>query len=187
MVFVETAIVGGATIVAVSAASAAAYKNLTEPKGDDGQTLEGLLRTLEGSAEKIRQRSAGSGEGYALVDGRAALRERACSPKQVPIFSYGAVAGCAVLLPSDKGDARGLEVTTVLAESWAESCGARPGARLVRVDGVALAGKTADEIRTIAATASRPLWLDIVVPKKNALDRLAPARRTSKVGAHMLL
>lgn len=187
MPILETLVVGGTTVVAFSAASAAAYNqmNAIEP-GEDRNTLDGLLKTLDATSDRIRRKNSGEKLGdYAAVEARRGAR--AASPKNIPIFSYGAVAGCAVLLPDAGacGDA-GLEVSTVLPGSWAESCGARPGARLLAIDGTPLARKTAAEIRTIASTAARPLWLDVAVPKRSLpLPFLAAAG--TKAGAHMML
>ena len=184
MPLLETAVVGGTSLVAVSAATAASAYNrwYAQHAVDDKNTLQSLLKSLDATSERIRRRSS-SDEGYDFLT-RKSSDEARLSPKQIPIFSYGEIAGCSVRLPSGGTcGPGGLVVTQVLAGGWAESCGAKAGSRLVAVDGIPLEGKTAAEIQKAVAVAARPLWLDITAPPKRA-GRLLDEDLS---GQHMLL
>jgi len=126
--------------------------------------------------KRIRRRSEADADYARLPDAPA--------PQQIPIFSFGEIAGLSVRLPEPGavGGARGLLVTDVLPGQWAEQCGARAGARLVALDGKRVENLPADAIRNIADAAARPLWLDIV-----PASRQAPLSRKALSGAHLLL
>ena len=176
MPILETAIVAGGTVVAVSAATASAYRATqahASKQRDKDNTLEGLKCHLNATSERIRRKSSESDYG-------GAGSPKPLSPKHVPIFSYGDIAGVGVRLPTHRVDAKGLPVTKVLKGAWADSCGAKVGSRLVAVDGVPLEGKTADEVRRVVQGASRPLWLDIVSAARGVSSE-------DLSGEHMLL
>ena len=152
MPLLETAVVGGTSLVAVSAATAASAYNrwYAQHAVDDKNTLQSLLKSLDATSERIRRRSS-SDEGYDFLT-RKSSDEARLSPKQIPIFSYGEIAGCSVRLPSGGTcGPGGLVVTQVLAGGWAESWGAQAGSRRARSTSLSVRDRIATS--SVGATA----------------------------------